>query len=147
MGILAKLEAIGEAAPTDEIWENAEMDYEFSEAKSLCETVGLKMSGLCVDSIASRLNRPITFTEFAVKLNELRNRSEDELSLCLLLHVPPEKSEAFESTDPFGAKVTTNFNSASYDIEEASKCLALDRARPVLCTSCASWKPLLTQLL
>ena len=33
----------------------------------------------------------------------------------------------YESSDPFGISVTAKFGSAAYDIEEASKCLALDR--------------------
>lgn len=70
----------------------------------------------------------MTFKQLGVKVGVLRSRIEDELSLCLLLQVPPENSDAYGNADPFGSKVTASFGSAAYDVEEASKCLALDRS-------------------
>lgn len=132
-GMLAKIEAVCEKASPNGVLQRdrpaPNVETRLAQLKTLCEVVGLKMSALCVDSFGfSDPNRKITFIDLAVKVRELRNRIEDELSLCLLLQVAPEKRGTYENADSFGPQVTLKFGSAAYDVEEASKCLALDRS-------------------
>src|ERR1700682_5839399 len=95
-------------------------------SQELCEEIGLKMSALHIQQTLASLDR-FTYAQLGLRSSEIRDRIRDELSLCLLLHVSSENREAYENADPFGPKVTANFSNAAYDVEEASKCLALDR--------------------
>ena len=96
-------------------------------AQKICEEIGLKMSALRIKDTLSELDR-LTYRDIGARFREIRDRIRDELSLCLLLHIPSENRTAYENADPFGTRVTANFGSAAYDTEEASKCLALDRS-------------------
>ena len=59
---------------------------------------------------------------------ELRSRFKDELQSKTLLMLTTSEKEQFEcQTPPFGEEVAKNFPSASDDLKEASRCLALER--------------------
>ena len=64
-------------------------------------------------------------------LYELRSRIKDELSERYFLFVFPERVQYLENKQPFGETVVEHFSAAAFDIEEASKCLALQR--PTAC--------------
>ena len=64
-------------------------------------------------------------------LSELRSRIKDELSERYFLFVFPDKVQYLESRQPFGEAVIEQFPNAIFDIEEASKCLAVQR--PTAC--------------
>jgi len=65
--------------------------------------------------------------EFLKITAELRGRIEDELSNILLLHVAPSRADLFGMIKPFGDTVAKQFPSIGVEIEEAAKCLALER--------------------
>ena len=60
-------------------------------------------------------------------LGEFHGRFIDENAASLVFMIEPADRELVQNTQPFGAEVAQNFPSASYDVEEAAKCLALDR--------------------
>jgi hypothetical protein len=67
--------------------------------------------------------------ELSRMFNELSNRLTDELKGVYLLSLSEKEAEFYEtSSPPFGIEVQTNFTTAIYDIEEASKCYALERS-------------------
>jgi len=131
--MLTAIEEISEGMPTEQsktALRQTSKDLvvkQLPRAQEICEEIGLAMSALLIKETVQTVDR-FTYGSIGSRFREIRNRIRDELSLCLLLHVPTENREAYENPDPFGDKVTANFSSAAYDIEEASKCLALDRS-------------------
>ena len=61
-------------------------------------------------------------------LSQATSRIPDDLSTQVLLALDPRRSHLFEDTRPFGDEVFQAFPSARADIEDAAKCLALERA-------------------
>jgi len=74
----------------------------------------------------------LTESDAAKLINHLKQgitRVEDELSQQIILIIDPKDIELFEQTKPlFGDMVFNAFPSANEDIEEAGKCLSLERA-------------------
>jgi hypothetical protein len=66
--------------------------------------------------------------EWGHDFKELAERITDEFRTKLIYMVPYSKADYFsDSTKPFPQGVRNNFPSAVYDMDEASKCFALDR--------------------
>ncbi len=59
--------------------------------------------------------------------HELNARFEDELGRQLCFIVPREKAKLYTDPQLFGTTVADHFPSATLDVEEAGKCLALQR--------------------
>jgi hypothetical protein len=60
---------------------------------------------------------------------EIVTRVRDELQTKLVLQVPSRYAELYRQDDPpFGEDVAIRFSSISYDIQEAAKCLAMERS-------------------
>lgn len=70
---------------------------------------------------------PLTGQHLAQMFRELHLRFEDELARQLCFIVPRDKAKFYEGPHLFGDKVSEAFPSATLDIEEAGKCLALHR--------------------
>ena len=68
-----------------------------------------------------------TNSQFDELVKELQGRLTDEMSFTFFLWIAGEKARLYSMTHPFGDEVADKFPSAIGDIEEASKCLALDR--------------------
>src|SRR5258708_24024775 len=69
-----------------------------------------------------------TYAEAVSSLKELRERLEDELSSQMFLHLSPQEAELYEN--PAGGDwrtVISRFPKTRHDIEESSKCFALER--------------------
>lgn len=60
-------------------------------------------------------------------IRALQERFMDDMGRCFLYALSQEDAELFDRTTPFGQKVYEAFPSATLDIEEAAKCLALHR--------------------
>lgn len=68
-----------------------------------------------------------SYKELGHRSGILRARIQDELSQFCLLSITSEKAAYYNNLVPFGNQVSDFFTLAIKDIEEASKCLALDR--------------------
>lgn len=73
------------------------------------------------------LLQEVSYSDIAQYLGELHNRFYDELNRQLCFLVPREQAKLFSTPQIFGAEVAERFQSAATDIEEAAKCLALQR--------------------
>jgi hypothetical protein len=60
-------------------------------------------------------------------LEGIEERLNEHLNTVNFKFVTLEKAARYHNPAPFGQKVADNFSSASFDIEEAEKCRALDR--------------------
>lgn len=71
---------------------------------------------------------PKSRTLLGSALGSVSSRMCDEMGGRLLLVVPADRVVHYEQpVPPFGTEVATKFSAATYEIEEAAKCLALDR--------------------
>jgi hypothetical protein len=62
-------------------------------------------------------------------LHEMSGRLKDEIESKYLIYLSANEAELYEVlSPPFGEEVQTKFLSSLYDIEEAAKCLALERS-------------------
>lgn len=69
----------------------------------------------------------ISHGDVASFLDDVLQRFEDELSQTLVFRLPPHQARFFGRVDGFGRSVATAFPSAAFDINEAHKCMALQR--------------------
>lgn len=120
---------------------------------SLCEGLRLSLSASYAKELAARVRVSITLhdslsggapqkrrtavmkgiqgfdksDDFTREIQVLRKRVDDELAGVEFLSLSSEETRRFSNPHPFGEDVEAAFPSAIYDIEEASKCLALER--------------------
>ena len=98
----------------------------------------LKSTEAYLDRIKQKLAGAVHDDEMHSMVEQLNERIEDDLKNELLFHVSQERAKYYEPTELveykkrsvplFGAKVDESFPSARFDIDEAGKCLALDRS-------------------
>jgi hypothetical protein len=67
-------------------------------------------------------------SQIVIAIDNLRGRLLDQIETTFCLLLSPAEKRIFEATTPFGVEVETKFPSASEDIYEAHKCLALGRS-------------------
>lgn len=69
---------------------------------------------------------------FSHAIQELSTRIKDEVELEFFLYLTPEEADFYKPSKPlFGKQVQNQFPDASFEIDEAGKCLGLDR--PTAC--------------
>jgi len=92
------------------------------------EAPEFNMCRLGAERLLYILGRTRNTKEIVSFVDDLRRRIIDEggSHFCLLLSVA-EKEFYAPASPPFGGDVNLKFPSATYDIDEASKCIALDR--------------------
>jgi hypothetical protein len=131
--VLTRLELRGELMKTTTVLpDNPEFHSScrgaLKNARALCEEVGLLMAIHQIERIEKELDKPtITFSEFSAMMGELRNRVMDEMRQDLILVLDRNLSGYFSTKGDFGEAVSTAFPGAIIDIEEAGRCLALER--------------------
>lgn len=95
------------------------------------ETLGLATTVATLRKMAEGRARKFTFGEVQELHEELHGRLRDELAARICFMIETGKAKFFAEPYLFNTedvKVSDQFPSAIYDIEEAGKCLALDRS-------------------
>ena len=93
------------------------------------DAMKLRISRLAVENILNRLRDDLAPSELKMATTSVWERVRDEMEIAFLLHLSAQEQEMYEATAPFGADVAMRFpGAATYEIEEASKCLALGRS-------------------
>jgi hypothetical protein len=103
--------------------------------KTVCERLERDLSHLGLVSSFATVERmrelgtrdDATYTELARLFNELHGRLKDETKAIVFLSIDPAKNRLYLETNLFGETVAERLPAAIGDIEEAGKCLALDR--------------------
>lgn len=96
----------------------------------VCEMLGLSSAtAKCkriIESLKSRKNevRPAELHQWLV---DLREGSEDDLSRELFLHVSPGQAKGYLDIDAEWVPAVNRFERVRHDVEECSKCFALER--------------------
>jgi len=103
---------------------------ELATTLELLKQIGLRQSAKKAQKISSQTTYAgYDGPHLARGIDELQERIKDELEDGYFLHLSPEEAKLFESTDPlFGGDVQGKFPGATYEIDEAAKCLALGRS-------------------
>jgi hypothetical protein len=130
---LASMEAGYEEYPKD-IGDIASLQRSLERIEVACNAIHLTVSCVRLRRLLKMLKSGMYASnvtirgDFIKELRGLRGRIKDELSERYFLFVYPEKIQFLEDKQPFGPQVIEQFPNATFDIEEASKCLALSRA-------------------
>lgn len=98
--------------------------------RSQCERAGLKVSLTLADMLVnyvSKMKPPIPYSAFGSQLDTMKEAVYAELKTMLFFRIDDQYAKYFREKCLFGEKVENDFSSASLDIEEAGKCLALGR--------------------
>jgi hypothetical protein len=93
------------------------------------EILELRMTKISAQRFKTHINiEGISPAQCAHYLHETASRLKDELESKYLIYLSSDEVVLYEVlSPPFGEEVQTKFLSAIYDIEEASKCYALER--------------------
>jgi len=92
-----------------------------------CQELELVASTMAFNRIVRAAKMGGTNQQVADLLADFRLRLADELSARACLMIEPHEAKLFTDPHPFGPEVAAAFPSTTIDIEEAGKCLALDR--------------------
>ncbi len=92
--------------------------------------IGVPFTLLSIDRALARIDRGECDAEELLRRIELiHGRLKDELDAVCVYYVPADSAKYLtDRSPPFGEEVSRAFPSASYDIDEAGKCLGLRRS-------------------
>ncbi|MFL6352036.1 MAG: hypothetical protein ACJ74Z_09325 [Bryobacteraceae bacterium] len=96
-----------------------------------CEAVDLHLCCCQIERLRKALVPGCGARDIATLFTELKNRIDDELKGRIFLSLPRADAEQYQQTVPFGIKAAEKFGRVLTDMQEAGKCLALDR--PTAC--------------
>jgi hypothetical protein len=130
MRVLNVLERSKPSAPNTVIGEESILEWlnDLQEVSQVCIDMGLLVS----QHAASRLIDSIkggtrNCKEICTALGHLEETIHDELETHLFMYIEPAKVTYYTTPHLFGEEVTQKFSSSKFDVEEAGKCLALNR--------------------
>ncbi len=93
-----------------------------------CSEIGLVFTVLHIRKLRASLSTPhFTYQQVGNWVAQAFERMYDEMAGCLFLKVDVGKKVFYEAVTLFGHDMAQKFASAILDIEEAGKCLALER--------------------
>lgn len=97
------------------------------------DEVGLRMSAITARHVLTHMNNRASMNDVSGQIQRLHGRINDEFRLRAVLLLPEDREAYYVAQFPFGEEVQKKFGRrGNYEIEEASKCLALGRS-----TACA----------
>ncbi len=73
-------------------------------------------------------NPDTTYKQLRLLWGEYKGRLLDEIKATSMFSIDPNQERLFTGVDHFGPTVASVFTDAQFDIEEAARCLALDRS-------------------
>ena len=90
--------------------------------------VGLEMTHKAAERMKGKLAKTDAVSAFRYDIREIQSRLFDEIGAAYLLALSPAEKERYEPVKSvFGVRVETKFASASFEIDEATKCMGLGR--------------------
>lgn len=100
-----------------------------SELRQRCEELDLPLSALKLQELEDRLGGydAADRVELVRLIDDALSRMHDEWASRLVFVIEPRRAHLYSDVAPFGRSVAERFPLAATDIEEAGKCLALDR--------------------
>ena len=110
-------------------WRDTLLEYQELLAREICKDFDLPASVAMCEEIISDLKseEPPKFTDIQSKFSELAGRIEAELKAHLFLYINREYAKFCNEPLSGWENVIGAFPKATYDVEEASKCVAFRR--------------------
>lgn len=97
--------------------------------RELLKLEGLQVSSMTAKRIQDLLRQPDpSWGGLNSLINELRGRFKDELSAMFLFSLTPSEADRYSNPLKGWSEVADKFPSSNVDIEEAAKCLSLNRS-------------------
>ena len=96
-------------------------------AKKVCQDIGLDCA--VQEAIDKLDDKGLNIKSFGTCLTNLGQQIERECRLHQFLSLPDEMAEVYRTKEPLGYALPEILSSATYDLREASKCLALNRPK------------------
>ena len=105
------------------------LEATLGELQRDCEKLGLSITLAHLRRMLQDFDASghMSLAAFARQLSEVQQRLIDELNARLMIAVPQQRAVYYQSIDLFGEDVSRAFPSATMDVMEAGKCLALNR--------------------
>src|ERR1035437_1060347 len=105
------------------------LEATLGELQRDCEKLGLSITLAHLRRMLQLFDASphMSLAAFARQLSEVQQRLIDELNARLMIAVPQQRAVYYQSIDLFGEDVSRAFPSATMDVMEAGKCLALNR--------------------
>lgn len=101
---------------------------DLSVIKNDCEGLGLNVTLAKVNRLLEKLmGRTLTFRQMEVEAKDVFERLTDELESRLFLAIDNKHVSYYQDFHAGWETILSQFPSVSYDVEEASKCFALNR--------------------
>ncbi len=117
-----------EKLPEEGPYGRASLVQIFIDIQHGCEDGELRVSIPLIGRILEQLAEPKpNLTELRQRVHELVLRVQDEANLRLFFQIETDRQRYFTEQELFGSAVAKAFPSAASDIQEAGKCLALER--------------------
>ncbi len=103
------------------------------EIPGFADALGLEQSALFVRGLVNELEQGVQPTEVFTRdtIRCVDRVFRNELGSAYFKHLNRQQASLYSAKEPFGEKVSAKFSEGVADIEEAAKCLALERS-----TSC-----------
>ena len=101
----------------------------FKGFKTQCEPLGMDATLASLDRLIALMSREaVTYADVSHDLEDLQGRIRDELAMKVVWCVDSHQYRLIQESHLWGEEVGHSFPSAAHDLEEAGKCLALDRS-------------------
>lgn len=100
----------------------------FAEVEASCNELGLPIGAQKAKTSQDRVRSGCSTIEVGVECNGLAEIIRYELGAYIFMYIEPTRAALYTESNLFGQEVAETFPSSSFDIEEAGKCLALNRS-------------------
>lgn len=93
----------------------------------VCDELGLLVAAKQAARLVPALDVEFDYAEMGIRLSTLEQTIDDEIGSHLFMYLEPTLTRFYLQPHLFGESVKDSFPSTELDIEEAGKCLALNR--------------------
>jgi hypothetical protein len=110
-----------------EKWKQTEGYKTLKKVKERCETIGLRLSALCVKEFLKSVKGDLSSKRLLQAIVETENSIRREMSTVHFFYMPNEQSDFYDQYELFGVKVNAKFPKIQFDMVEAGNCFAMGR--------------------
>ena len=128
-GTLESMHAYSQALPEEQVDNNVRESLVsiVSQVREACVSLGLSTAAEKARLVIEASKDLSTSRQVGEELDRLAEVTRLEMQAHLFMYIEPSRTFYYSDPQLFGEEVSTNFPSAAFDIEEAGKCLAINR--------------------
>jgi hypothetical protein len=126
--ITSQLKGVDEAIIIEEPARRGNKEVMADHAKTF-QALGFQMCAMKAEELVANLDSDMTRGEYKQALHELYGRMCDESKLFCIISLDAQETGLYEPEAPlFGEDFEAKFPSGAYELDEATKCMALGRS-------------------